>query len=115
MDGRSAWRVDSLKKVRVGTAETPVLLISAATKTHFNAGAEIFGFVFVTDAEDPNAEFFVNGHATIYGAAVVDAKLGRFNGTFQLVYLESVIEKALGKGGIGVMAGGWTDFHKDWQ
>ena len=102
-------------KVRVGTAETPVLLISATTDTHFNAGAEIFGLVFVTDAEDPNAEFYVNGHATIYGAVIVDAILGKFNGTFQIVYLESVIEKALGKGGIGVMAGGWRDFHEYWQ
>ena len=102
-------------QVRVGTAETPVLLISAALETHFNAGAEFFGMVFVTDVEEPNAIFEANGHATVYGAAIIDAEMGNFNGTFQIVYLENVIEKALGTGGLGVMAGGWTDFHDDWQ
>ncbi len=99
----------------VGSAEAPVLLISAATKTIFNAKSKIFGFVFITDAEDPNAEFAANGTSSVYGAIVIDAKMGNFNGTFQIIYLESVIEKALGKGGIGVMAGGWTDFHEYWQ
>ena len=41
--------------------------------------------------------------------------MGNFNGTFQIVYLENVIEKALGTGSLGVMAGGWTDFHENWQ
>ena len=102
-------------KVRVGSYEAPVLLISAATLTHFNAGAEIFGLVFITDAEDSAAEFWANGHATVYGQAIIDATLGKFQGTFQVVYLEQVIERALGLGSFGVMAGGWTDFHKDWQ
>ena len=102
-------------QVQVGTAETPVLLISAALETRFNAGAEIFGMVFITDAEELNATFEANGHATVYGAAIIDATMGNFNGTFQIVYLENVIEKALGTGGLGVMAGGWTDFHDDWQ
>ena len=102
-------------KVRVGSYEAPVLLISAATLTHFNAGAEIFGLVFITDAEDSAAEFWANGHATVYGQAIIDATLGKFQGTFQVVSLEQVIERALGLGSFGVMAGGWTDFHKDWQ
>jgi hypothetical protein len=102
-------------KDRVGSAETPVLLIAAATQTHFNAGAEIFGVVFATDAEDPAAELWVNGHATVYGQVIVDETLGKFQGTFQVVYLANVIEKALDQGAVGVMPGGWTDFHAAWQ
>jgi len=102
-------------KVRVGSYQAPVLLISAATLTSFNAGAEIFGLVFVTDAEDLAAEIKVNGNATVYGQVYIDAAIALFNGTFQVVYLESVIERALGLGTFGVMAGGWTDFHRDWQ
>ena len=102
-------------KVRVGSYDAPVLLISAATLTRINAGAEIFGLVFITDAEDSAVEIVVNGNATVYGQVIIDATIGLFNGTFQVVYLGPVIERALGLGSFGVMAGGWTDFHKDWQ
>ncbi len=102
-------------KNRVGSYDSPVLLISASTLTRFNAGAEIFGLTFITDAEDSAAEIVVNGNATVYGQMIIAATIGLFNGTFQVVYLGPVLERALGLGSIGVMAGGWTDFHKDWQ
>lgn len=106
---------DCIVKSRVGSAEAPVVLVSATSLTHFNAGAELFGMLFVTDAEDPDAMFVANGHATVYGVGIIDAKLDRYNGTFQLVYLENVIENALQTGTLGVLAGGWSDFHEAWK
>jgi len=71
--------------------------------------------LFVTDVEVSNAEFTGNGHATIYGAAVMDAVMEHFNGTFQIVYLESVIDQTVDRGNFGAVSGGWTDFHPIWQ
>ena len=100
---------------QVGTAETPVVLISAAGLTRFNGGATLFGLLFVTDAEVPTAEFQAIGTMTIYGAAVIDATLGKYQGTFQIVYVDRILEKAWQTGGIGNVAGGWSDFHADWR
>ena len=102
-------------KTQVGTAENPVFLISAAGDTKVSAGAELFGILFVTDVEVSTAEFTGNGHATIYGAVIMDAVMEHFNGTFQIVYLENVIEPALERGNFGAIAGAWTDFHPSWQ
>ena len=102
-------------KNQIGTATDPVFLISAAANTKVSAGASLFGVLFVTDVEEPNAEFTGNGHATIYGAAVMDAEMEHFNGTFQIVYLENVIQPAVERGNFGAVAGGWTDFHPIWQ
>lgn len=100
---------------QVGTAEFPVFLIITTSDTRVNAGADVFGVMFVSDVEDPDAQFTGNGRATIYGAAVMDADMKNFNGTFQIVYLENVVESLLEEGGLGPVAGGWTDFHADWQ
>jgi hypothetical protein len=98
-----------------GTVGGPVLLISAASDTRVNAGAEVYGMLLVTDLEDPNAEFTGNGQGTIYGAAIMDAEMKNFNGTFQIVYVEELIERVLDTGAFGAVAGGWTDFHTAWQ
>jgi hypothetical protein len=98
-----------------GTEGGPVLLISAATNTQITAKAEIYGLLLVTDLEKPGATFTGNGTATIYGAAIMDAEMKNFNGTFQIVYVENLIERVLDTGGFGAVAGGWTDFHTAWQ
>jgi hypothetical protein len=97
----------------VGSVDAPVFLISAAADTQVHGS--LFGILFVTDAENPAAEFSGNGKGTIYGAAVMDAEMDHFNGTFQIVYLDNVVNKALESGGAGGVQGGWTDFHASWQ
>jgi hypothetical protein len=98
-----------------GTVGGPVLLISAAANTQITAGAELYGMLVVTDVEVPGAEFTGNGHGTIYGAAIMDAEMKNFNGTFQIVYVENLIQQVLDTGAFGEVAGGWTDFHATWQ
>ena len=100
---------------QVGTADAPVVLISAAGLTRFNGGATLFGILFVTDAEVSTAEFDAVGTMTIYGSAIIDAKLGKYQGTFQIVYVDAIQEKALQTGGFGNVPGAWSDFHQDWQ
>jgi hypothetical protein len=97
----------------VGSVDAPVLLISATADTQVHGS--LFGILFVTDAENPAAEFTGNGKGTIYGAAVMDAEMDHFNGTFQIVYLDDVVDKALEKSLFGSVQGGWTDFHASWQ
>jgi hypothetical protein len=92
-----------------------VILLSAAGTTRFNGGAKLFGVLFVTDVENANADFDAVGSMTIYGAAVIDATLAQYQGTFQIVYLENVIETAFGDPGFGDVAGAWSDFHPDWR
>jgi hypothetical protein len=100
---------------QIGTAEHPVFLISAASTTRFAGGASLFGTLMVTDVEDPDASFNALGTTTIYGAAVIDAQLAQYQGTFQIVYIESILEQSLQTGGQGAVAGGWSDFHADWR
>jgi len=106
---------DCTLRGQIGTAETPVFLISAAATTKVTATVEFFGLLFVTDKENPNAQFSGTGTATIYGAAIMDADMKHFQGTFQIVYLENVIGLALDTGLFGAVAGGWADFHTTWQ
>ncbi len=98
-------------KDQVGGKNNPVLLISAAADTKVSAGAELFGVLFVTNKEVPTAEFTGNGHATIYGAAVMDADMEHFNGTFQIVYVDNLANELWDTPLFGAIAGGWTDFH----
>ncbi|MEJ8567614.1 pilus assembly PilX family protein [Elongatibacter sediminis] len=102
-------------KTQIGSAENPVLLISLVANTKITAGAEIFGVLFVSDAANANAEFTGNGHGTVYGAAVMDAVMEHFNGTFQVVYLENLIRAVTETGAFGNVAGGWADFHDTWE
>jgi len=99
----------------VGSADAPVLLISAATTTRFNGGANFYGVLFVTDVEDAAAELHSLGTNTVYGSVINDAVLGAYNGTFQIVWAEDVSERAGNGGGLGSVLGGWSDFHKDWE
>jgi hypothetical protein len=102
-------------KDQVGSKFGAVFLMSAAADTRVSAGAELFGVLMVTDVEEPGAQFTGNGHATIFGAALMDAVMEHFNGTFQIVYVDNLLNQALETGGSGVVAGGWTDFHDSWQ
>lgn len=98
----------------VGSPQAPVLLISAATETRFNGGAKIYGVVYISDTEKSNAAMYSVGTNTVYGQVIIDATLGSYNGTFQVVYNENTIGNAIGKGGLGNVIGGWADFHPDW-
>jgi len=99
----------------IGSKDTPVLLISAASVTRFNGGAKFYGVLFVTDVEDANAELNSIGTNTVYGSVINDAELSSFQGTFQVVWAEDVTEKAGNSGGLGSILGGWSDFHRDWE
>lgn len=111
------WVSGSLCRLQnqVGGKSNPVILISAAADTRVSAGAELFGVLFVTDKEVSGAEFTGNGHATIYGAVIMDATMEHFNGTFQIVWVDNVVEQALETPIFGALAGGWTDFHASWR
>ena len=100
---------------QVGSLGAPVILISAATLTRFNGGANIYGLVFITDVEDPAAELQSNGTNTVYGTVIVDATLGSYLGTFQVVWNENTTRKAGNGGGLGSVIGGWSDFHPYWS
>jgi hypothetical protein len=101
----------------IGSAHAPVLLIMATATTRLQGGTTIFGAVYVTDVENSAAVFEVQGNNIVYGQVVVDAAYGNnYNGTFQVVYNENLIQRVSGTGGIGNVIGGWADFHEaDWS
>jgi hypothetical protein len=99
----------------IGSKDFPVFLISAAQETRVNGGAELWGVLFVSDVIHADAVFESQGTNTVYGAVVVDAELGSYSGTFQIVYIDSVIRLASQSGGLGKESGGWTDFHPIWE
>ena len=100
---------------QVGSPDAPVLLVSAASLTKLNGGAIIFGVVFISDTEDPDAEIQSVGTNTVYGSVIVDGTIGSYQGTFQVVWNEHASEVAPGDGGLGNVIGGWADFHRDWE
>jgi len=100
---------------QVGSPDAPVILISAATTTRMNGGAKFYGTLFVTDVEKPAAALYSNGTNTVYGSVVVDATLGSYQGTFQVVWNESTASNAPKDAGLGAVLGGWSDFHRDWE
>jgi hypothetical protein len=99
----------------VGSVDRPVFLIFAGDLLRLNGGAEIFGFILVTDVEGGDANFDVKGTNTVYGAVVVDGPIADYTGTFQIVYNDELIRLATQWGGLGNISGGWTDFHRDWR
>jgi hypothetical protein len=109
----SECRINS--NTQVGSPDAPVMLISAATLTRLNGGAKIYGTVFITDVEDSNAELQSIGTNTVYGSVIVDAILGSYQGTFQVVWNDNTSRKAGAGGGLGTVIGGWSDFHRDWE
>jgi hypothetical protein len=90
------------------------MLISAATQTRMNGGAKLYGTLFITDVEDAGAELLSNGTNTVYGSVIVDGTLGSYQGTFQVVWNDNTSRKAGNGGGLGTVAGGWSDFPRDW-
>jgi hypothetical protein len=100
---------------QVGSAKTPVLLITAATETRMAGGAKIFGILYISDVEDANASFESLGGNIIYGQVINDARLGSYNGTFQIVWNENTVLQAAGTGGLGNVLGGWADIHDVWD
>ncbi len=96
----------------VGSVLKPVFLISAADTTIHGS---VFGVLFVTDAEKSNVEFKGNGTGTVYGAAIMEANMKQFTGTFQIVYLDEAVEGAFDIPLFGGVQGGWTDFHASWK
>lgn len=99
----------------LGSPEAPLLLISAAQLTRMNGGATIFGTLYVSDAEYADASVESRGNNIVYGAAIIDATIGTYNGTFQVIYNEKLVHLSGGQGGLGNVIGGWSDFHPDWQ
>ena len=93
-----------------GSPTQPLILISAAHDTVLGGGVEFFGLLYIYDGEDIDADLKTTGSATIYGAAVVDAAMDQFNGTFQVVYSDLVLANAQGTAGLGAVNGGWRDF-----
>ncbi len=104
-----------LTSVVVGSPEDPVFLISAANLTSLAGNAIIYGVLFVTDVEGSAGEYEATGINTLYGAAIVDGVMGKFSGTYQIVYNDNLVERATQSGSLGKIYGGWTDFHEDWR
>ena len=100
----------SLNNATIGSPERPVVLISAASSTRITGSSTLFGLLYVFDGEDAAAEFDGAGTATIYGALIVDALMGSFTGTVNVVYAEGVLIEAGDIGGMGSINGGWRDF-----
>ena len=101
---------------QIGSPNNPVILISAAESTRLAGGANIYGIVYIFDGEVSTAELDTAGSNTVYGSVIVDATMGNYNGTFQIVYNESILAKAAGNNGLGSVNGGWRDFGlPDWQ
>lgn len=99
----------------IGTKDHPVFLVSAAQRTKLSGGASLWGVLWVSDVLHADAQFESTGTNTIYGASVVDTGIDKFSGTFQIVYVDSVVRIASETGGIGKISGGWTDFHPNWE
>jgi hypothetical protein len=99
----------------VGSKDHPVVLISAATLTKLNGGSIVYGVLFKTDVEDPNAILETLGTNTVYGSVIVDGVISAFQGTFQVVWADNITEKAGNGGGLGSVLGGWSDFHREWE
>lgn len=99
----------------IGSAKAPVVLLSAASTTWLNGNAELFGVLFVSNIEDPDAILRGAGTNIFYGAVIVDTTVQNFAGTFQVVYNESILARAAGFGGLKKMTGGWTDSPLDWH
>lgn len=93
----------------IGSPRSPVILV-VATETKFVSGTTIYGVLYIFDGEDPNTAVYAHADLNVYGAVIVDALLGAFNGTFQVVYSAFVLANAAGQNGFGAVSGGWRDF-----
>jgi hypothetical protein len=93
-----------------GTPTQPLILISAASDTDLQGGTVFYGLLYIYDGEDATANVKTMGSATVYGAAVIDATIEKFTGTFQVVYSDLVLGNSQGTAGLGAVNGGWRDF-----
>jgi hypothetical protein len=99
----------------IGSPDFPVFIVSAATLTKMVGNTQIYGVLLITDVEGSAAAIHSAGTNTIYGAVLVEGDIAHFQGTFQIVYNEDLIERATKTGSLGKIYGGWTDFHEDWR
>jgi len=99
----------------IGSADFPVFIVSAATLTKMVGNTQIFGVLLITDVEGSAAAIHSAGTNTVYGAVLVEGDIAHFQGTFQIVYNDDLIEQATKTGSLGKIYGGWTDFHEDWR
>ncbi len=100
----------------IGSPRSPVILV-IATDTKFVSGTTVYGVLYVFDGEIPNTTLYAYADLTVYGAVIIDALLGAFNGSFEVVYSPYVLANASGLNGLGAIAGGWRDFglpNLDW-
>lgn len=104
-----------IQNATIGSPSAPVILLSAASTTWLNGNAELFGLLFVSDIEDPEAVLRGAGVNRFYGAVIVDTEVENFAGTFQVVYNESTLIRAASYGGLKRMNGGWTDSPLYWH
>jgi hypothetical protein len=105
----------TLNTKTIGSPGAPVFLVSAANLTSLSGNLIFYGVMFITDVEGTAGEFEATGVNTVYGAVIVDGPMGNFNGTYQIVYNDDLIERATKTGSLGKIYGGWIDFHEDWQ
>ncbi len=94
----------------VGSPNNPVVIVSAATETVLVGGNTIYGVLYIFDGEDINAQLSALAGAVGYGSVIVDGAIDQIQGTFQIVYAESVLANASGIAGLGSVNGGWRDF-----
>jgi hypothetical protein len=120
-DSRGTIWVDSsvgtcdLSGKAIGSPDFPVFIVSAATLTKMVGNTQIYGVLLITDVEGSAAAIHSAGTNTVYGAVLVEGDIAHFQGTFQIVYNDDLIEKATKSGSLGKIYGGWTDFHEDWR
>ena len=120
-DSRGTYWVDGsvgtcdLSGKIIGSPDFPVFIISAATLTKMVGNTNIFGVLFVTDVEGTEAGVHSAGDNTIYGAVLIEGPITHFQGTYQIVYNDDIIDRATKSGALGKVYGGWTDFHEDWR
>jgi hypothetical protein len=99
----------------IGSPDFPVFIVSAATLTKMVGNTQIYGVLLITDVEGGAAAIHSAGTNTVYGAVLVEGEIAHFQGTFQIVYNDDLIERATKTGSLGKIYGGWTDFHEDWR
>jgi hypothetical protein len=102
---------------QIGSIDHPVVIVAAGAETILNSQLEVYGILYVTDAEPAVdvAQLSGNGTITFYGAMVVDGAIKNFNGTLSLLFNRLVVSRAHGIGNLAALIGGWTDFPKCWH
>jgi hypothetical protein len=105
----------TIQNATIGSPLAPVVLLSAASTTWLNGNASLFGLLFVSNVENPDAILKGAGNNRFYGAVIVDAEVGNFAGTYQIVYNQAILTRAASYGGLKRMNGGWTDSPLYWH